>query len=116
MDLLLRFLRWEVWLFLLGLASIVTVQLLNGQINTRSLLSSNNGNMAKSGDISPARLQLLISTLGLAFYYLVQVLNNPNPGTFPSIPESWPTVLGGSHVIYLGGKAYSRWFSNDGNG
>jgi hypothetical protein len=42
--------------------------------------------------------------LGAAFYYLTQVLNNPNPGSFPPLPTSWPAVLGGSNALYLGGK------------
>jgi len=64
---------------------------------------------------SPERVQLLLFTLGAASYYLTQVLNNPNPGTFPPLPDSWPAVVGGSNAIYLGGKAYSRLWSNNGN-
>jgi hypothetical protein len=119
-----QIIRWEVQLFLLGLFGIVVHQLLTGQINTRYLL---HGRMNDAGKLivgadgvfkgrkcqdtpylSPGRAQLLLSTLGAAFYYLTQVLNNPNPGTFPPLPEAWPAALGVSNVIYLGGKAYSR--------
>ena len=123
--------RWEVQLFLLGLVAMVAHQLLTGQINTRRLLY---GRMNDTGQpildadgtirgrkredtpyFSPARVQLLLATLGAAFYYLTQVLNNPNPGTFPPFPDSWPAVLGASNAIYLGGKAYSRLFAGKGD-
>jgi hypothetical protein len=123
---------WEVQLFLLALFGIVVTQLLTGQISTKNLLygrMNDTGNpivgadgrtqdMKKKDDtlyFSPERVQLLLFTLGAAFYYLTQVLNNPNPGTFPPLPLSWPAVIGGSNAIYLGGKAYSRLWSGSGN-
>ena len=111
MGALVRFVRWEVLALVLALAGIVLFELLGGQINTKFLLSgsSGHGHMAKDGSISPARVQLLLSTLGLALYYLMQVTNNPTSG-LPDVPESWPALLGGSHAIYLGSKAYTRWF------
>jgi hypothetical protein len=118
----------EVQLFLLALFGIVVMQLLAGQISTKNLLY---GRKNDTGDLiggvdgdedcrkkedtlyfSPERVQLLLFTLGAAFYYLTQVLNNPNPGTFPPLPSSWPAVVGGSNAIYLAGKAYSRLWSN----
>jgi len=122
---------WEVQLFLLALFGIVVMQLLNGQISTKNLLY---GRVNDTGDpivgadgvtqgrkkddtlyFSPERVQLLLFTLGAAFYYLTLVLNNPNPGTFPPLPDSWPAVIGGSNAIYLGGKAYSRLWGGNGN-
>ena len=108
MSLLLHLVRLEVWVFLLALAGIIAFQILTGDINTKGLLCRNSKAMKKSGPISPARVQLLISTLGMAFYYLGQVMGNPTHG-LPDVPASWPAVLGGSHAIYLGGKAYTRW-------
>jgi hypothetical protein len=127
-----QIITWEVQLFLLALFGIVAMQLVTGQINTKNLLY---GRMNDTGDpivgadgltrgkkkkddtlyFSPERVQLLLFTLGAAFYYLTQVLNNPNPGTFPPLPQSWPAVIGGSNAIYLGGKAYSRLWSGNGN-
>jgi hypothetical protein len=122
---------WEVQLFLLALFGIVAMQLLTGQISTKNLLygrKNDTGELIpgpagltqcrKKNDtlyFSPERVQLLLFTLGAAFYYLTQVLNNPNPGTFPPLPTSWPAVIGGSNAIYLGGKAYSRLWSGNGN-
>ena len=121
---------WEVQLFLLALFGIVAVQLLTGQISTRNLLYGRKNDTGEllpraAGDpvlrkkedtlyFSPERVQLLLFTLGAAFYYLTQVLNNPSPGTFPPIPETWPALLGGSNALYLGGKAYSRLWGGSG--
>jgi hypothetical protein len=117
---------WEIKGFLLALAAIVAAQLLNGQINTRNLLHGRindtgqpvrdeRGNIKsrKTNDtayLSPERVQLLLLTLGAAFYYVTQVLNNPNPGTLPPVPDSWTATLAGSNVVYLGGKAVSRFW------
>ncbi len=122
---------WEVQLFLLALFGIVAMRLLTGQIITKNLLYGRKNDtgdpiVGPDGQIkgrkkddtlyfSPERVQLLLFTLGAASYYLTQVLNNPNPGTFPPLPDSWPAVVGGSNAIYLGGKAYSRLWSNSGN-
>jgi hypothetical protein len=113
MDLLQTFVRWEIQGFLAILLAIVFFQILNGRINTKGMLCSNSANMGKNGPIDPARLQLLVSTVGMALYYLTLVTSNLNPktGSLPDVPESWPAILGGSHAIYLGGKAYSRWFN-----
>ena len=103
--------KWEVIAFLSALGAVVAVQLLTGQISTDGLFRSDgSGSRGENGQFSPVRVQLLVSTLGAAFYYLSQVMTNPNPGTFPPIPATWPALLGGSHLLYLGGKAYSRWF------
>ena len=126
MPTVVQIVAWEIKGFLMALAAIVAGQLLTGQINTRNLLygrindaglviRDEQGNItsAKSSDtsyFSPERLQLLLLTLGAAFYYLTQVLNNPQPGTFPPIPDSWTKALAGSNLIYLGGKAVSRFW------
>jgi len=131
MPYLRQIVTWEVQLFLLGLFGIVVMQLLAGQISTKNLLygrKNDTGELSAGADgkthgrkkddtlyFSPERVQLLLFTLGAAFYYLTQVLNNPNPGTFPPLPTSWPTLIGGSNAIYLGGKAYSRLSSGSGS-
>jgi hypothetical protein len=122
---------WEVQLFLLALFGIVAMQLLTGQISTKNLLygrKNDTGDLIVGADgrthgrkkedtlyFSPERVQLLLFTLGAASYYLTLVLNNPNPGTFPPLPGSWPAALGGSNALYLGGKAYSRLWSAKSN-
>lgn len=58
-----------------------------------------------SSSFSPGRGQLLMVTILTAAYYLLQVIHNPK--AFPQIPVAWVAALGGSHAIYLSGKAKS---------
>jgi hypothetical protein len=115
MKLLPQVLRWEFLSFLLGLAGIVVVQLLTGGIKTRHLLCGKvTGRKKNDGKyISPERVQLLVFTLGAALYYLTEAVNTSRSGKFPEISQSWLVVMGGSNAIYLGGKAYTRWFANN---
>jgi hypothetical protein len=109
MGALVQFVKWEVVIFLAVLAALIAIQLLTGQINTAGLLfGQTRGRRGQNQYFSPERVQLLIFTLSAAFYYLSQVLTNPNPGTFPPIPDTWPAIVGGSNLIYLAGKAYVR--------
>jgi len=95
---------WEVTLFLAALIGVVAFQLMTGRINTRKLLSAKTGNAR--GGISPERVQLLISTLAAAAYYVMQVSGSARSGQLPDIPATWPAAIGGSNLIYLAGKAY----------
>lgn len=99
------FIKWEIFILLCGLAGIIAVQLLTGRISLDGIFRADDG-----VQFSPARVQLMVATLGGALYYLSQVLTNPTPGTFPPVPQTWPMILGGSNLLYLGGKAYARWF------
>lgn len=99
MDFLVTIVYWEVLLFVLGLAAAVTIGLFNGQINMKGLL---HGKGKGSADVSPERVQLLLFTLGAAFQYVTQVAQHPT--SLPTFPETWIALLGGSHLVYLGGK------------
>jgi len=116
---------WEIKGFLIALAAIVAGRLLTGQINTKNLLHGRindtgqafrdeHGNISRKASdtryFSPERVQLLLLTLGAAFYYLTLVFNNATPGTLPPVPDSWTETLAGSNVLYLGGKAISRFW------
>jgi hypothetical protein len=126
---LTQIISWELKGFLLALFALVGGQLFNGQISTKNLLYGRKNDTGQpiydeSGKMvsrkkddtlyfSPERVQLLLITLGAAFYYLTQVISNP--GTFPPIPNSWTETLGGSNALYLGGKAMARfWPGNKG--
>jgi hypothetical protein len=90
------------------------VQMLTGRINAAGLFRGQISGrpIGQNEYFSPERVQLFISTLAAASYYLSQVLANANPGTFPPIPATWPALIGGSNAIYLGGRVYARWFAN----
>lgn len=93
--------HWEVLGFLMALLSLICVQLLAGQINTRGLFLGRKGDGTQY--FSPERVQLMLFTIGFAFQFLAGVLRDPSK--FPVVSESWILVLGGSHLLYLGGKA-----------
>jgi hypothetical protein len=103
MNALATLIRYEIWFALIGLLLVVSFQLLTGQINTRGLLDEKAG----KGNFSPAQLQLLLFTVGAAFYYLLLVVDNPKPGTFPAVPNELVLILGGSHAFYQAGNLSS---------
>ena len=92
-----------IWGLLITFVAVVCYQLLTGRINTSGMLSQKD----HSGRYSPARVQALVVTLASAFYLLFQVVSSPQPHTFPTIPDAWLVILGGSHLGYLGSKAYT---------
>ena len=92
--------RWEVFAFLAALLAVVVIQMLTGQINTRGLFFGRKGDGTQY--FSAERVQLLTITLGAAFQFLSEVLRDP--GKFPVVSGSWILLLGGSHLVFLGGK------------
>ena len=106
MDALVKTLYYEIWILLAGLAAAVVYQLLTGHIRTRGMLHDKSAGRdeGRPGQFSPARLQLLVFTLGGALYYLLLVLGGDTPGKFPPLPTELLLALGGSHGLYLGGK------------
>lgn len=93
----------EVWVLLVALAVIIAYRMLTGSINTRGLLHDK----GSGSGFSPARLQLLISTIAFGFYYIGQVVNNTQTKGFPPVPNEMLMLLGGSHVFYLGTKGFA---------
>ena len=100
MHSLAELMYWEVLAFLMALFGVVCVQVLSGQINTRGLFTGHKGDGTEY--FSPERVQLLLFTLGAAFQFLSSVLQDPTK--FPIVSDTWMVVLGGSHLLYLGGK------------
>jgi len=106
-----RLFYWEGIIVVGGFFAVIAWRLLTGQIRLDYLLCGDRRD--KGGDttfFSPARTQLLIVTMITAGYYLLQVIHDPT--TFPRIPVAWIVALGGSHAIYLGGKAQSMLWGN----
>lgn len=92
-------------MFLGGLAAIIAYRILTGGINTKYLLYGTQKDGTKY--FSPERVQLLLFTLGTALFYISDVAKHRNAGVLPDIPVETLALLGGSHAIYLGGKAYT---------
>jgi hypothetical protein len=104
-DRIIWFVKLEVIVFLVGLAAIIAYRILNGGINTKYLLYGTQKDGTKY--FSPERVQLLLFTLGTALFYVADVGKHLNSGVLPDIPAETLAMLGGSHAIYLGGKAYT---------
>ena len=102
------FTKLEVIVFLGGLAAIIAYRILNGGINTKYLLYGTQKDGTKY--FSPERVQLLLFTLGVAMFYISAVAQNRASGKLPDVPVQTLALLGGSHAVYLGGKAYMMLF------
>lgn len=100
---------WGGLILIGGFFAVIFWKLMTGAISLDFLLYGDRlDKSAASGyssSFSPGRSQLLMVTILTAAYYLLQVIHNPR--AFPQIPTSWLAALGGSHAIYLGGKAKS---------
>lgn len=101
MNALVTFVRIEIWFLLLSFMLVVAYQILIGKINIRGLLFEKNS----IGSFSTVRVQLLLFTLIGAVYYILQVSDNPKE--FPKDTQELLLILGGSNMVYLGGKSYS---------
>jgi hypothetical protein len=82
-------------------ALVIAWKLYTGSIPLGALLRSADGRS------SPARLQMLLFTVVVAAQYLASVWKNPGAASMPTISPTVLAVLGGSHAVYLGGKALS---------
>jgi len=113
-DQIIWYVKLEVYVFLCALAAIIAYRLLTGQINTNYLLWGTQKDGTKY--FSPERVQLLLFTLGTAMFYLNNVLQNRTSGVLPDVSNQNLAMLGGSHAIYLVGKAYMMLFKKTGKG
>lgn len=102
MATLAAFLRLEVGFLLGAFLLIVGLQALTGKISLAGMLDD-----GETGNISPARVQLLAATLLGALLYLGSAAQSP-PGQLPAVPESVLLLVGGSNLIYLGIKSFVR--------
>jgi hypothetical protein len=111
---LIWFVKVITLVFVGGLAAIIAHRLVTGQINTTGLFYGTKKGGAKY--FSPERVQLMVFTLGTAMFYLSSVTQNRASGVLPDVPAETLVLLGGSHAIYLGGKAYMMLFKKNGKG
>jgi hypothetical protein len=103
-SLLIRLAKWEVILFVGGLAAIVGYKLLTGGINTRYLLYGTRPDGTRY--FSPERVQLLVATLAIAAQYLLAA-SHTDSHSLPTLPGGTLQLLGLSNSVYLGGKAWN---------
>jgi hypothetical protein len=100
-------LRLEIWGFLALLGLTIFYRMLTRKINLAGLLSTK-GN---SRSTSPARVQLLLTTLVVCANYLSSVTHTTS-NALPNISPQWLFALGGSGAIYAGGKALKTFKNN----
>jgi hypothetical protein len=93
------------WLLLL--AVIVALRLLDGRVKLSGLLARSSGHAA-AGLVSPERVQLLAAfALALAAYVRLVLNLMHQPGrhdALPPVPAELIALFAASHSIYLGGK------------
>jgi hypothetical protein len=88
-------------------AAVVAMHLATGRVSLSGLLYTKEAGGERV--FSPARLQMLIATLVVAARYLFLVLQHPGLDAMPDLPPSVIAVVGGSHMAYLGGKAFATY-------
>jgi len=96
-----KLLYWEMLGFLVGLVCLLAWRMLTGQMALRGLLMRKDG---RGQRVSPERVPLLLATLGLSGYVLVQVFEG-GLRSFPDVGWQWVAVFGGSSGLYAGVKA-----------
>lgn len=106
--------------FLLGgFLCVVLWKLFTGEISLSYLLdgderdAENSDGSGFSSSPSAGRTQMLIVTVFVASWYLLQVIHNPRE--FPKPPDAMVAALGGSQALYLGGKLQSMFFAGRDN-
>jgi hypothetical protein len=99
---------FEIFGFLVAAGAIVAWRLLTGGINTHGLFDT-----GPQGTFSPARVQVLLTTLGGAGWYLGLVMSNQDQSHMPDVPNALLLLMGASHVTYLAAKGADKlgWFS-----
>jgi hypothetical protein len=107
MRFLMTLAYWEGAILFGGLLCVVSWKLMTGGISLSYLLDGDvrdpDSPTGFSTTASAGRIQALVVTLFVAGYYLLQVIHNQKE--LPEIPALMVAALGGSHALYLGGKA-----------
>jgi hypothetical protein len=100
--------KWEGIILIGGFVCVVVWKLATGEISLDYLLYGDARayrGASQQTFFSSGRAQMLLSTVMVAGYYLSQVIQDPTH--FPDVPNALVVALGGSHAIYLAGKAQS---------
>jgi hypothetical protein len=100
--------KWEGIILLGGFICVVLWKLATGEISLDYLLYGDARTHQGAGPatfFSPGRAQMLMTTVIVAGYYLLQVIQDPTH--FPAVPNELVAALGTSHAVYVGGKAQS---------
>ena len=96
---------WTITVWLWATAALIVYRLLTGQIRSNGLLRTGSSEHV----VEPERVQLFIGSIAAAGLYVGYVLNaaadSAKPLTaLPDIPTEAVLLMGGSNLLYLGGK------------
>lgn len=101
-----EFAAWGAIVLLAGFLGVILWKVFTGTISLDWLLYGDARDPEGGGSaafFSPGRAQMLMFTVVYAVYFLLQVIQDPTK--FPDVPNTLVAILGGSHAVYLGGKA-----------
>lgn len=99
----IRILRWEGSGFLLALGVLLAHRMLTGRINLGGLLRRK----TSGSQVSPERVQLLLTTLFLSVNYLDQAVH-ANTNALPDISPQMLYIFGASSSVYASVKAWTH--------
>jgi hypothetical protein len=107
MNPLVKLASWAGAALFGGFFGVVLWKLLSGSISLSYLLDGDvrddSSPTGFSSQASAGRTQALMVTLAVAGYYLLQVIHNPKQ--LPLLSPWMVAAVGGSHALFLGGKA-----------
>src|SRR5712664_1688430 len=108
MQRLVKVAHWVTLAVLVFLIGVVFLKFILGRISLDGLFS---GDRHDGTDyFSFGRAQLLVCTVVVAVNYVRQVTASPLLNSLPDLPRTTLTLLGGSQLFYLVGKARALWF------
>jgi len=105
---LVRVACWEMIVLLGGLIVGALCMVLADGVHMFGVLAVK-GRTDRRWSFNPIGAQMVMATLIMGMYYLLQVINQPSAGSLPNPPTGLVVVLGGSHAIYVGGKLLKAW-------
>jgi hypothetical protein len=97
---------WGGIILVAGFFGLIFWKMLTGGISLNCLLYGDARTRVGgrySTFFSSGRAQMLTFTVISAVYLLIQIIQNPTK--FPDVPNALLAILGGSHAVYLAGKA-----------
>jgi hypothetical protein len=99
-----RILGLEARCFLIALAATLAYKMLTRRICLSGLLARGE----PGSDVSPERVQLLMTTLVLGAKYITEV-SQSTAGALPDVDKDWLAVFAGSSGVYASVKAALLW-------
>jgi len=98
-------LMWGLGILFCGWVAVILHRLVVGRINTDGLLRD------EHDEFSPARVQLLVSTLAVLGIYAAKASKFTHGDAIPDLDNTLLGIFGASHGIHLSAKSFGRYFA-----